>query len=306
MGSGNLPDFLVVGAPKSGTTSLYEYLKQHPQVYVNAHTKESNFFVEPKAVLGNGPRYFGANSYAKTMEDYAGLFAEAGAAYTARGEVCPTYLPFYDNTIPNIKRVLGADVKIVIILRNPIDRAFSHYMHNVRDTDEPLSFEAALDAEPQRIAAQLWHSFYLVRLGMYSEQVRAYREQFSQVRIFLYEDLKREGFFLELFEFLGVDPTQRIDTSAVHNVSGRPKHMWLQRLLIDNGMLKKSIRGLLKPFMGHAAKVSLLAFNRKLLEKNIAKEQMKPQTRAYLKTVFEKDIRQLETVIGRDLSHWLA
>lgn len=301
----NMPNFLIVGAPKSGTTSLYQYLKQHPQVFVNSTIKESNFFVEPKKILGSGPRFYGENSYGKTLKDYQQLFEDVSVAHTAIGEICPVYLPFYENTIPNIKKYLNEDVKIIIILRNPIDRAFSHYMHNVRDTDEKLSFEDALKLENERINKSYWNSFYLTKLGFYYNQVKAYKENFINVKVFLFEDLRKDNFFKELFEFLEVDSTLKINNEKSYNKSGRPKNKILQEFLVNENISKKYFKSIFKNILPRTIKDQLLGLQAILLDNNLEKEHMHPATREKLKNIFKEDIEKLSKLINRDLSHWL-
>jgi len=301
----NKPNFLVVGAPKSGTTSIYEYLKQHPQIYVNEKIKESNFFVEPKSILGAGPRYYGIQSYGQTLENYQKLFNNVSDEQIAIGEVCPTYLPFYENTIPNINRYLGNQIKIIIILRNPIDRAFSHYMHNVRDTDEEFSFEEALKFEDERIKKNYWNSFYLTKLGFYYNQVKAYKDNFTNVKVFLYEELKEDNFFKDLFEFLEVDSRIKINSEKSYNISGRPKNKRLQNFLVNESRFKKYFKYSFKNILSNKIKNKLLVFQDNLINKNIRKEKMKPETREKLKDFFKEDIQKLSKLINRDLSHWL-
>lgn len=302
----NKPNFLVVGAPKSGTTSLYEYLKQHPEIFVNPEIKETNFFVQPKDVLGCGPRYDWKDSYGINLENYKKLFDNIdNDKYKAIGEVCPTYLPFYNYTIPNILDALGNQVKIIIILRNPIDRAYSHYMHNVRDMDEDLTFEDALQAENERIKEKYWNSFYLTKLGFYFKQVKEYKDNFSDVKIFLFEDLKKESFYQELFEFLNVNSSVVINDTDMFNISGKPKSKFLQKLLVKDGILKSYVKKILKPFFSKGIKVKLYNLQDRLINKNIKKEPMNKDTREKLKETFKDDIEKLSQLINRDLSHWL-
>lgn len=305
MSKKNKPNFLIVGAPKSGTTSIYEYLKQHPQIYVNAKIKESNFFVEPKEVLGAGPRFYGIESYGRTVDDYEKLFEDVTQNHIAVGEVCSVYLPFFKNTIQNIKNYLNDDVKIIIILRNPIERAYSHYMHNVRDTDETLTFEEALTAEEERIKQNYWNSFHLTRLSFYYSQVQAYKENFKNVKVYLFEDLRKDDFFIDLFKFLEVDTEININTKKNYNISGRPKNVVLQKFLVNDNFFKRLIKGTFKYLLSRNMKDKLSSIEEKMINKNIEKEKMNPSTRDFLKELFKDDIEKLSILINRDLSHWL-
>ena len=147
------PSFLIVGAQKSGTTSLYHYLSQHPQVFMSS-VKEPNFFAfEGQQVDYRGPAGQPAsiNLYSVTdWDDYQRLFADAGAA-VALGEASTLYMAV-PGTAERIRQRIP-DVRIIAILRDPVDRAFSSYLHCRRTGREPYAeFETALQHERERIA----------------------------------------------------------------------------------------------------------------------------------------------------------
>jgi len=298
-------NFLVVGAQKCGTTSLYRYFNDHPQIYVPRRIKESNFFVEPKEILGSGPRYHGVDSYAKSISKYNDLFQDVAKHHVSVGEVCPSYLPFYSNSIPNILNYLKKDVRIVIVIRNPVDRAYSHYMHNVRDCDEKLSFEDALAAESERISKNYWNSFYYIRNGMYHDQIKAYLDHFSNVKVLLFEDLFNRDGLMEVFSFLGVENRSDMDPNKKYNVSGVPKNYVLQSILTSKSTLFKYPRVVASKLLSVSMKKRLLDVHEYLISLNIKKERMNPCTREDLVKEFEPNILQTSSLIGRDLSHWL-
>ena len=145
-----LPNFLIVGAAKAGTTSLFEYLGEHPQIFTPAK-KEPKFFsygCYPSPLKGPGDDLV-ESQIVKNFDEYKKLFDNSDA-YPLRGEASPDSLYYWNGAIPKIKKILG-DVKIIIMIRNPANRAFSNYMHLIRDGRETLNFEAALDAEEYRI-----------------------------------------------------------------------------------------------------------------------------------------------------------
>ena len=136
-----LPNFLVVGAGKSGTTSLYHYLKAHPDVFMS-RIKEPGFIVAqfikmPQSGVGDERQ-----STVGNFSDYCRLFEDAEGK-KAVGEASNDNLYHYERAIPYIKRFFG-DIKIIIILRNPVDRAFSAYTYLLRDNREFLTFEEDL------------------------------------------------------------------------------------------------------------------------------------------------------------------
>ena len=147
-----LPNFLVVGAMKSGTTSLWRYLRQHPQIYM-PKLKEPRFLAS-SIFIKLGEEHYKFHRICKsspicTFDDYIELFRDVKEEI-AIGEASPHYLYLYSKTIPTIKNYLG-DVKIVIILRNPADRAFSAYKHNfLINRTETKSFEKCLELEEKR------------------------------------------------------------------------------------------------------------------------------------------------------------
>jgi sulfotransferase family protein len=130
-GSGRLPTFLIIGAMKGGTSTLARTLAQHPQVFV-PRGKEMHFFDQ---------------HFDRGLDWYRSWFEDAGAA-TAVGEASPTYL-HNDEALSRMAGTLP-DARLIAILRDPVDRAYSHYWHNVRRGREPLSFREALEAEPGR------------------------------------------------------------------------------------------------------------------------------------------------------------
>lgn len=289
------PDFLIVGAAKSGTTSLFHYLNNHPKIYI-PYIKECRFFSQlPTNFKGLGAEFF-VNSGIRDKNDYFGLFENYEDKVC--GDISNDYLYYYDASISNIKRYLGKDVKIIIILRNPIDRAYSNYMHHVRDGWEDCSFEEALIKESWRIKHNWAWPYHYVKVGMYFNQVKAYLENFNNVKVFLFEDLKKELFYKELFNFIGVDYI-KIETNKVYNFSGIPKIKFIQNLIRTDNFLKKIIKSLISS----SSKDKLLYHIQRI---NLRKIEMKEETREYLKEIYKDDVYKLSDLIKRDLSFWIT
>ncbi len=180
-----LPNFLIVGAAKSGTTALYHYLSQHPEIYMSP-------LKEPKFITSNflkfpfqGP---GDNEVekmiVKSFDRYCDLF-KGVKNEKAIGEASADNLYYYEQAIFYIKKYIG-NPKIIIILRNPIERAYSAYLHLVRDERETLSFKEAL-AEEEKRRKQNWEFIWFYKnVGFYFNQVKAYLENFTQVKVYFY------------------------------------------------------------------------------------------------------------------------
>ena len=138
----NLPNFVVAGVPKSGTTSLYFYLRQHPAIYLPSK-KELHYFSYPYLASNTGGPGDAdiLKSLCASRHSYEDHYQFSGNK-KAVGEISPSYF-YYSGSADRIRRALG-NVKIILMLRNPVDKAYSQYMHQVRNNLETLSFEAAL------------------------------------------------------------------------------------------------------------------------------------------------------------------
>jgi len=295
-----LPNFFIVGAAKAGTTSLVKYLAQHPDIFM-PELKEPKYFSHQDNIFPHNGPGDGAvdHKVIKDFDRYLELF-EPGAKSPARGEASVDYL-FFDNVPRRIQKCVPEAV-IFIILRNPIDRAFSAYMHMVRDGRENLSFEEAMGAEAVRRKSNYEFFWRYTELGLYSAQIERYLEVFhSQVFVLLYDHLVADplGFSKVVFGLLGVDPHFTPDTSARHNISGRPKMRVLHTLLNRQNAMKSSI----KPFLPDAIRHYM---QRKVRRMNLKKEAMRLETRERLKALYKEDIDRLEQMLGTNLGHWLA
>ena len=176
---GRLPNFLVIGAGKSGTTSLYYYLRQHPEIFMSP-VKEPGFFAlegHPLDFRGPGDERL-RETTATTLESYEKLFSEARGE-SAVGESSVLYL--YDgNAHESIARHIP-DVKLLAVLRNPVDRAYSAFLHRTRDGYETCAtFEEALAAEPQRAADGWYYGWRYREYGFYHRSLVRYYDRFDR------------------------------------------------------------------------------------------------------------------------------
>ena len=290
-----MPNFLIVGAAKSGTTSLYHYLSQHPDIFM-PRWKELSFFSRDP---------FGPLHKVKKPEYYYKVFARARNQF-AVGEASTSYL--YDESAPRqIKKLLGT-IKIIIVLRNPVDMAYSLYNHQVRKEGETLkTFESALAVEDNRRKNIIfrkkcygWHAnYYYYQRGLYFKQVKRYLDAFGKdnVLIFLFDELIRDAVAVahKAFRFLGVDDTI-VPVIKVHNPAG--KILNIPIFWEDYGLFQKTIS---------------FVFSKNLIKKiphllrNIGRKpppSINPATAHKLAERFYKDICRLEKLIDKDLSRW--
>jgi Sulfotransferase family len=310
-----LPNFLVVGAAKSGTTSLFHYLEQHPEVFTSP-VKEPNFLAFPDNGRLNlrGPldeagmyRYIHRRT-AKSFAAYRELFASASHE-TAIGEASPRYF-YIPHAAARIERYLGAP-KIIVILRDPIARAYSHFLMNRRRGLEPLAdFRAALAAEPARIAAGWDWDWHYAALGRYHTQLTRFLDRFGadNVLVLLHDDLKRDpvGLTQQVFDFLGVDSSYVPDTRTRHMAGRTGSDHPLARLAFgpENTLLGRLAFRIVPRRLGLRAQ-NLLQRAAAWLP-GAAIPPMPTQARDRLSAELAPEIDRLAGLIGRDLSAWRA
>jgi hypothetical protein len=218
-----LPDFIIIGAQKSGTSSLFAYLSQHPQL-VPSFGKAVHFF--------DGGRDAGVDVHARGESWYRAQFPIAGRQGARAFEASPLYM-FHPLVPARIHRLLPR-VKLIALLRDPTERAISHYFHERRKGREPLQIMRALAAEDERLAPILrsedygnpaFRSYSYKSRGHYAEQLARYLTCFPREQILV---LSSERFFLQpsetlrsVFEFVGVDPGVTISDLRARNVGSR-------------------------------------------------------------------------------------
>lgn len=299
-----MPNFLIIGAQKSGTTALYHYLRQHPQIYMSPK-KETNFFAleseklnscEPATSQSRGKRPI------DNISAYRELFQDV-ANEIAIGEASPWYL--YNPKVPERIQHYLPSVQLIAVLRNPSERAYSHFLNSVRDGVEPLTdFAQALQEEEIRVKNNFNPMrYHYQQIGFYYVQLKRYFDRFdkNQIRIYLHEDFKADptNLLQDIFQFLAVDDAFIPDMSRKFNVSGVPKNQALQALFNQQNIIKS----VLKPFLPQSLRKQL---KYDLRNQNLDKPDPLPsQVKQQLVEVFRADILKLEDLIQRDLSKWL-
>ena len=301
-----LPDFLIAGVPKAGTTALHAALAGHPELFLPA-VKEPKFFLSD----GPPPRHGGPGDVQTYQEhvwrraDYEALFA-AAPPEAVKGEATPFYLHDLD-AHARIKSLVP-QARLVILLRDPVDRAHSNWTHLWNAGLEPeADFLTACRAEPARIAAgwaQFWH---YVGLGLYGRQLEHLFRHFprEQVLLLRYRDLKDDPVAAldRVCAFLGVR------TGVLTEI---PKENVNRHVVEDNGV-NRALRRLLRwggGFGQHFPVPLRLAARGPLLTVLHRKHGTRPVTtpaeRAALLPLFAEDIALLQEVTGGRYDDWLA
>ena len=291
-----LPNFFVVGAQKCGTTSLYHYLDQHPEVFVSP-IKEPHFFDydEGEAPVFGGPSV--PPPGITSMGEYRALF-EGVTDEVAVGEASPTYL-YLLGTAERLRQC-APGARVIAVLRDPAERAYSAFLHTVRSAREPLrDFSRALDEEEGRIRDG-WHPLFHYRSrGFYHGQIERYLRVFggARVKVYLYEELRDEPLRVlrDAFRFLGVDESFAPDMSTRYNASGVPRTGAVSAVVKRANVLTPALKKVL-PF----------AARQRIKDRIFAKApSLRQDDRQGLVEGYRGDILKLQELLGRDLSGWL-
>jgi len=296
-----LPNFLIVGAAKSGTSSLHNYLNQHPEVFMPSYNSEGMKVKEPRFLIKDLVKHRLHNGV-WTWEEYKSLFNDV-IDEKAIGESTVLYLYYYKDAIKNIKEKLGNDVKIIIMLRNPSDRAYSAFQHVSRGFKEQNSFEESLEMEDGRLEREgnLTPMVMYKDMGLYHEMVKSYQESFSNVHVIIYDDFRdnTENEMKKTYQFLGISDNTNIDYITRHNVGGkRWKNDKVKHLFMKENPIKSVIKRIIPRRLRKGLRNNLVtaSTNKVLL--------MKDQTRIMLNDFFREDVRKLSDLLNRDLTHW--
>jgi len=294
-----LPNFLVIGAAKSGTTSLYEYLRQHPQVYMSPR-KETHFLIYeckmPRACdVGPDP--------VKTWDEYHAQFAGV-TNEIAIGEASPGYL--CDPDVPRQVERLLPGARVIAILRNPVDRAYSSFTKAIALGEEPLrSFGDAIPLEAVHEEDPWEGGRRYLRQGLYHQQLSRYFETLdpARIKVVLFDDLERDAVSVmrEIYAFLGVDAGFRPNVEQRHNQTVMPRSRRLDLILRRPSGLRRMLRAMLPAAIWEKARARV----ERIKSWNTGSvPEMTPAVRRQLIEFYREDIQKLGILIGRDLSHW--
>lgn len=290
-----LPNFVIIGAAKAGTTALYWYLAEHPEIFMSP-MKETNFLAYGRD--GKGNLMYGDPELHRfrvtTLDAYEALFEEAGNV-KAVGEASPIYLEC-PQTPERIKTLLPG-AQIVCGLRDPVDRAYSDYQMYLRNRGKRLDPER--DLVPDASWAQ--PGSHWMKIGRYHEMLSRYFDVIprEQVYLYLFRDLKTDSqdVIQNVYRFLGVDETYVPDLDTPHNVGGMPAVAGVERVLTS-----KRLRALAEPMIPRF----VADFARRVRTANLEKAPpLPPAMRRRMIEYFEDDIVQAQSLLGLDLSNWL-
>ena len=296
----SLPNFMCLGAAKSGTTTLYDILRQHPDLYIPSF-KEPHFFDIPENYK-NGIKWYEKTYFKNTNQKIVADFT-------------PSY--FFDEEAPKrIFESLGGELKFVVILRNPLDRAYSHYLHSKRDLYEKQDFGEALKLESSRLQqyqnqadylSYLRHSY--IHQGLYSKMLKRYLQYFS-LDNFLFINFEDE--FLQekdltiqkVLHFLEIDSSILLNIDIRSNPASKERSKILKRMMKKTGwwrvLLKKMIPSLKirQIIKNRIQRANISVFNPPKLTQI--------QRHNIYNSYFSRDVHDLSVLLNRDFSNWIS
>jgi hypothetical protein len=290
-----MPNFFIVGAQKSGTTSLYYYLQQHPQIYMS-RIKEPDFFSSRDDEQYPDEPDADRPTLVNDIDTYRSLFRDVSGE-TAIGEASTSYLCV--PSAPERIRCHVPDARLIVILRDPAERTYSSFLHSLRwGYETQRDFAQALQREKSAVDEGGLLASYKQR-GFYYPQVKRYFDTFGRdkVQVYLFEDLNADpdNVLRDVFEFLGVDTTFTPNTSLKHNIGGIPRNEPLHRSVVWLWQNMPAVGALFPSGFRRVVKGRLLAETPSLL----------PEVRRRLVEEYREDILNLQDLIQRDLSRWL-
>ena len=275
-----LPNFLIGGAPKTGTTALHNYLRQHPAICMS----------EPKET------FFFTDEYDRGVKWFAQHF-EHCCEKKAVGEASTTTL--YGSDAPKrVRETLGAP-KLIFVLRNPVERAYSEYLFFVHKGRIP----ASISFEDVVLRNKSEYSDRILQMGCYDKYLSRFEEKFGRdgMKIILHEEFRSTPAQIleELFRFLGVEDTFRPDELGEHNTTRSPAfplvYYWIRRLW-------HGIRDIVESQFPNTTETARESVRRLLFSKE--KPPMSEEIRAYLQDFYEESTVRLDGYLDRDLGIW--
>jgi hypothetical protein len=297
-----LPNFLVIGSGRAGTTSLHHYLRQHPDVHIPARKAPSHFYCVGASSSASLERRLSTRAHFVADPDaYEALF-DSWSGQRAVGEVSPVYLA----STAVAQRVAERldDVRIIAILRDPIERVHARFVARRRDgLERTRDFATLVDTE-RRLPLVLDDTAgtYLAS-GFVSHVLQTYVDVIApeRIRCYLYDDLRQDPAALvdDMMRFLDVDPDVPIDTQVSHNRSGgtiagpATRALWTRTALA---------RTWLRPHVPEPVRDRVF----RLATRSVRAEPIDPAVHATLAEIYRPEVDRLQQMLGRDLSHWRA
>lgn len=290
-----LPNCLLAGFEKCGTTSIYNYLNQHPHIYMSP-VKEPNFLERDWDTFTGEKK-----DRIDTLEKYQNLFSAANDSHIAIGEASPNLLFYYQSSIPRIQHYVP-DAKIVAILRDPVERAYSDYLMHIRD--EIKGNDRSL-VDQVKYSPQTSHT---LKKGLYYAPIQHFMAAFGpeQFQVCWYEDFAQDPipFMQKLYQYFGVDPSFVPDVSHKAQMSQIPRSRSINKLLRTSNPLRNTIAAGLRLILPLNLRQRIRTLLLNLNSQGKATQSLSDEERSALSRYYYEDILQLQNLLQQDLSHW--
>ena len=296
------PDFLIIGTAKAGTTALFKALTRHPQVH-DPGSKEPRYLSYPD----RGPDFTGPGAEANKrrilyrQEDYLALFAGCPPG-SVTGEASTQYLA--DPLAPRTAGRLVPGARLIAVLRHPVDRGYSQYLHLRQEGMEPAtSFEEAWEDGDRRMAENWRPAYWYRQRGFYARHLSGWLEPFprQQLLVLLYEDWKErpDDVLAQVWHHLGLEPLPNPVVTHENMSSRQPRWAWLHHRMTDqDNPLRRLGQRILPLWARDAVTAAVGAVNLR------PGPRLDPDLRARLARIYHDDIDELEALTGRDLTAW--
>ena len=302
-----LPDFLIIGAGKSGTTSINNYIKQHPEIFI-PEKKEPNFFayetIERNSILEDKDLCKHYDNSITNIEDYINLFKDAKEGLI-KGETSNIYM--YNKDAPLRIKYYIPTAKFIAIFRNPVDRLISRYLHLCRENlNKGINFDDIFNKN-----SIWWNRPDLIQEGFYHKNLSNFMRYFDrhQFLLLLYDDLidDQAGVLKKIFEFLDVNPKYKPNTTIAYNKSGLIRNKFIHPFIDGKSIIHRTLKKIFPSTYKKAKKsiwIQQLFYS--LKSKNLYKPQIDADLRMkILNSIYKDDILAFQDIIKRDLTHWM-
>ena len=280
------PNFFIVGAPKAGTTSIYEYIKNHPQIFMSS-IKEPNYF--SINILNENDQLKPIRNKKKYLDLFKNIKNEK-----IIGEASPFYLS--DHDAPKLIHDVSPTAKILIIIRDPVEREFSHFLMHYAAGETVRTFHDQLQIEIKN--HQTSSEYFALKHGMYYENVKRYLDIFdkNQVKIIIFEEFIRntEKSLQSLFDFLNIDLSIPENVDQVYNQFALPRNQ-ISSSIIRNQTIKKIVKNILP------RRTSISIYETFFVKKGYKKPDMKNEDMERLVRFYQNDVEKIKKLLGREL-----
>ena len=297
-----LPNFTIAGFAKCGTTSLYHYLAEHPEVFMPKR-KELHYFTYDKVLKykDHGPKDKEMHKFhTRTFDEYKAQYLTVKDE-KAIGDVSPTYA-LYDDGLEYLKNTLGEKTKMIVVIRDPIKRAYSNYLHLIRENRETESFYDSLKLEVERKEKGFSNFWYYKFISSYYEHIKRLKSQFDDVLVITFEEFIQnpEKGIKELYQFLEVDDSfvpENIGTRF--NPGGLYKKNILTSFIFERSKLNSFVKSII-PLNSRVKKIAQGVTNKFKKET----PPMDEKSESFLIDYFKSDIPKLKNEFGVKVEHW--